>query len=254
MEMNKDASELLYMQKVKDEIYPVNPDGESLAKLEMIAEIKSIDPSITCFTDIELGPKIKNDTIANIVLRYFYRMESCYTKETILRKINANKHPEIVEMAIEEYNSFSSFEKTYMTGLQEVICNGIKSNANYILSLINTPDDYAAGLIIRQKMIRMAPEIMKPLSFNYCRGLLLIETIPEFYAYKDSVSINKLLFLSTISENDLKEIISNSPYKLCVTFMEKYSKQTTVSSIRSLSKSFLKKYNVSDPILSGSNL
>ena len=59
--MNKDASELLYMQKVKDEIYPVNPDGESLAKLEMIAEIKSIDPSITCFTDIELGPKIKND-------------------------------------------------------------------------------------------------------------------------------------------------------------------------------------------------
>lgn len=43
--MNKGANELLCKQKVKDEIYPVNPDGESLAKLEMIAEIKTIDPS-----------------------------------------------------------------------------------------------------------------------------------------------------------------------------------------------------------------
>ena len=191
---DKEAKELLYRQKVKDEIYPENPDGESLAKLEMLAEIRLQDPGITSFADIELGPKIKNDNIARIVLKYYYRMESCYTKEALLRKINAKKHPEVIEMAIAEYNTFSPFEKTYMTGLQEVISNGIKRNADRILSLISAPDDYAAGLLIRRRMIRVAPDRLKPLSYYYWRGLLLVETIPDLYAYGDPGSINHLSF------------------------------------------------------------
>ena len=98
----KDAYKMLYQQKIQNEVYPINPDGESKAKLELISHINKIDSRIRSFSDIELGPKIKNDVIAQILLNYYNQMESCFTKEVILRKINPKKHPEVISMALEE--------------------------------------------------------------------------------------------------------------------------------------------------------
>ena len=240
---NKDAYKLLYQQKIQDEIYPINPDGESKAKLEMISQINTIDSRITCFSDIELGPKIKNDVIAQILLDYFYQMESCFTKEVILRKINAKKHPEIIGMALEEFNKFSPFEKTYMTGLQEVICSGEKNDEyiNLLFSMVESPDDYASGLIIRKKLLKIAPERLRPLSFSYNKGLLLMETIPELYTYGDIESADVIRYYSVIDEWELNNIIASSTYQLCITFKEKYQQQTTLSSVLALARSFLKR-------------
>ena len=66
-----------------------------------------------------------------------------------------------------------------------------------------------------------------------------METIPELHKYGDTESTTVIKYYSLITDSDLKRVIASSPYKLCVTFEEKYQKQTTVSAVHALARSFL---------------
>ena len=240
---NKEAYQMLYEQKKRDEIYPDNPDGQSLAILEMLAEFQSMGVPITCFADIQLGKKIKSDQVAKILLKYYPRMESVPTKETILRKLDAKKYPEIIGYALEEYAKYTPFEKESMSGLQEVISGGkvTQDYLDFLFSLIDTPDEYCAGWMIREKLRKIAPERSRELTYYYCEGLLLLDSLKDFLSYGDPESIERLHRYSELSDEEWTRIKADSPYSLYISFREAMSSYTTAKAIRLEAKRLYKK-------------
>ena len=99
--MSKEA-EFLYDIAVSREVYPEEPDGESLAILGMLAEIRELGYPYEHFADIELRT-IKDAEIMKILLKYYPQMESLFTKEAVLRKIDPKKFPVPFEESM--YNS-----------------------------------------------------------------------------------------------------------------------------------------------------
>ena len=239
---NKEMYYKLYLQRKAAEIYPDNPDGESKARLEMIDELQSKGFNITCFTDIELG-SIKSSAVMEIMLKYYDEMESIYTKETILRKIDAKKFPEVIELARREYETLSPYGKIGMLGLQATMCHGRKTeeHTNLLFDLISCPDDYAAGTTIRSYLMKIAPDRLIDYTHFYSNGVLLPSTLKELDFYKDEKSTSILKKCLLISESEIKDIIESNSYKLCPTMFAYYKRICTSEWIRKASKKLLNK-------------
>jgi hypothetical protein len=239
--MTKEA-EFLYDIAVSHEIYPDDPDGESLAILEMLAEIRELGYPYEHFADIELR-SIKDKKVMDILVKYYPRMESLFTKEAILKKIDPKKFPVAIEWALVEYNELSPFEKHEMSGLQEVIAKGKPSEEylDFLLSLVSTPDTYFAGFLIRERLVRSAPEKLRPYTFEFYNGVLLMDTLKEFARYGDAESENMLRRAKDITEAEVLEIHKKQSYKMCVTMYEKCKSYCTAENIRYEAKRLLRK-------------
>ena len=239
--MSKEA-EFLYNIAVSHEVYPEELDGESLAILDMLAEIRELGYPYEHFADIELRT-VKDTEIMKILLKYYPQVESLFTKETILRKIDPKKFPAAIELAYDEYKGLSPLEKQGMSGLQEVIAKGKPSEEylNFLLSLVNTPDNYSAGFLIRERLVRSAPEKLRPYTFEFYNGVLLMDTLKEFARYGDAESENILRRAKDITEAELMDIHKKQKYEMCVTMHERCRAYCTAENIRYEAKRLLRK-------------
>lgn len=239
--MNKEA-EFLYSIAVSHEIYPEEPDGESLAILNMLTEIRELGYPYEHFADIELRI-VKDAAIMKLLLKYYPQMESLFTKQSVLRKIDPKKFPEAIDLAYAEYKELSPLEKHEMSGLQEVIAKG-KPSAQYmdfLFSLIDTPDTYSAGFIIRERLLRSAPDRLKEYSLRFYKGVLLLDTLKEFSRYADDESENILRMAKDITDEELKRIHRGQEYVMSVTMYEKCRSYCTAENIRYEAKRLLRK-------------
>jgi len=239
--MSKEA-EFLYDIAVSREVYPEEPDGESLAILGMLAEIRELGYPYEHFADIELRT-IKDAEIMKILLKYYPQMESLFTKEAVLRKIDPKKFPVAIDLAYAEYEELSPLEKHEMSGLQEVIAKGKPSEEylGFLLSLVNTPDTYSAGFLIRERLVRSAPEKLRSYTFEFYNGVLLMDTLKEFARYGDAESENMLRRAKDITEEDVRRIHREQKYCMCVTMYEKCRSYCTAENIRYEAKRLLRK-------------
>ena len=239
---NDIIAKMLYDQAVASEIYPEELDGESLAIQEMLAEIRALGYPFHYFSDIRMR-NIKDPKIMEILLKYYPRMESIVTKEDCLRKIDPKKFPIAIELALQEFDQLSPLSKQSISGFQEVIAKG-KANDEYItmlLSIMELPDNYASCFLIRERLLKSAPESLKPLTVLYSRGVLLPATLKEFARYGDDDSLAFSTKVSEITENDIKLLLENQPYTLCVTMYEQYKQCCTVQHLRTEAKKLLQK-------------
>lgn len=236
------TAKFLYDIAVSREIYPEEPDGESLAILEMLAEMREPGYPYEHFADIELRT-VKDAEIMKILLKYYPRMESLFTKQTVLRKIDPKKFPIAIELAYAEYKELSPLEKQEMSGLQEVIAKGKPSEEylGFLLSLVNTPDTYSAGFLIRERLVRSAPEKLRPYTFEFYNGVLLMDTLKEFARYGDAESENILRQAKDITDEEVKRIHKEQKYEMCVTMYEKCRSYCTAENIRYEAKRLLRK-------------
>lgn len=240
--LDKDVARLLYEQAVASEIYPDELDGESLAIQDMLSEIRMLGYPFHYFADIQYRD-IKDPRIMEIILKYYPEMESIVTKEVCLRKIDPKKFPVAIELALKEFNDLSPLSKQASSGLQEVISKG-KTNEEYIamlLSIVEIPDNYASCFIIRERLLKSAPEALKRLTFLFSEGVLLPETLKEFVRYGDDASIEIVTKVSNMTENDIKKILDNQTYSLCVTMYEQNKSLCTVEHLHKEAKRLMKK-------------
>ncbi len=240
MDCNKDYK-MLYLKKKEREIYPDNPDGESKAKLEMFTELQKLGFDITCFTDIELK-RIDSPIVMKVLLKYYSKMESIFTKETILKKTNARLFPEVNELAMKEYIKLSPYEKMGMTGLQEAMCHGKKSieHIEFLYSMISTPDDYACGVIIRDYLLKNDAKGLQDYSLFYAKGVLLPSVLKELSFYNNNLCVDILFKCLNISEVEIKTMLTNQKYNLCVTMQEYYENLCTPSLLKEKAQKLLK--------------
>jgi hypothetical protein len=238
---NNVIREFLYNQAVKHEIYPKELEGESLAIQRMLAEIRNIGYPFHYFSDIALR-SIKDCKIMEIMLKYYESMESIYTKAKILEKIDPKKFPIALDFALNEYRALSPLEKKEISGFQKVLSGG-KINDEYVsmlLSIVDEPDNYASSFLIREKLLRIAPDQLKKYSLLYCRGVLLPATLKEFAQYADAESLEILVAAQSITEKYILQLKRCDSYKLCVTMYEYWASCCTENNVRSIAKKLLK--------------
>lgn len=232
--------------KRKEEIYPDDPDGESLARLELIRELQDKGFAYSYFSDIELS-SVKSRKVMRILLSYFPRMESYYTKETILSKIDPKAFPEIIPLAHQMYLEYSPYERLQRTGLQQTLARGkmTPGHIDMLYELVKNPDGYASGGAIVDKLCKYAPERMRELSFTYSEGILLLATLHDFYCYKDKESIAKLEECANITGERIEELKAKKNYVLNVSLYEYYLSFFDRDRIRREASSLLKRINIS---------
>ena len=78
---NKDIARFLYEQRIQNEKPIENPDGESLALLELFEEINALGYDFHHRADIDLRPT-KDVRVMALLWKYFPRMESIFTKQS----------------------------------------------------------------------------------------------------------------------------------------------------------------------------
>lgn len=239
---NEIIAKLLYDQAVANEVYPDNPDGDSLQILNMLADIRKLGYDYSFFADIELR-RIKDVAIMAILLDYYPRIDSVIIKEKLLRKIDPKRYPVVFDLALEQYEAQSPLDKEYFSGFQEVLSRSARTGEqiSLLLSLMEVPDNYASSFMICKKLAKTVPERFKKLSFEYSRGVLLPAALNDFVIYGDTDSIEMLKIAESITEEDIKLLIENQSYKLCVTMQEHWARCCTVENIRNNAKSLLKK-------------
>ncbi|MBR4062859.1 MAG: hypothetical protein IKK01_07325 [Clostridia bacterium] len=239
-------AEFLYKQAIAEEIYPDNPEGESLAILNMLADIRKLGYDYHYFADIKLR-KIADPSIMELLLQYYPMMESVITKGEILRKINAKLFPIVFDLALVEYNMQSPLDKSYFSDFQEVLGKSAKSEdqLSVLFELMENPDNYASSYLIRKKLLSSAPERLKKYTFLYYNGVLLPDTLKEFARYADAESIEILENAAEISDDGIQTLCQNQSYKLCVTMQEYWKRCCTKDNIQSTAKKLLKKLNAS---------
>lgn len=246
--MSRDSVEakILYDQAIAEEVYPENPDGESLAILNMLADIRKLGYDYHYFADIKLR-KIKDPAIMKLLLQYYSKIDSIVIKGDILRKIDPKRFPEVFDLALAEYNEQSPLDKNYFSDFQEVLGKSAKSEKqiSLLLSLMDNPDNYASSYLIRKKLAKTVPESYRKYSFLYSKGVLLPATLKEFAKYGDSESVEVLKYAAAITDSDIKELCDNQSYKLCVTMQAYWKKCCTKENIQNEAKNLLKKMNVS---------
>jgi len=154
-----------------------------------------------------------------------------------------DNYSETLDLAYAEYEELSPLEKHEMSGLQEVIAKGKPSEEylGFLLSLVNTPDTYSAGFLIRERLVRSAPEKLRSYTFEFYNGVLLMDTLKEFARYGDAESENMLRRAKDITEEDVRRIHREQKYCMCVTMYEKCRSYCTAENIRYEAKRLLRK-------------
>ncbi len=246
--MPKDSrvAKLLYDQAVAEEIYPDNPEGESLAILNMLADIRKLGYDYHYFTDIKLR-RITDPAVMELLLKYYPMMESVFTKGEILVKIDPRRFPEVFEMALAEYNNQSPLDKSYFSCFQDVLGKSARSEKQIplLLNLMDNPDNFASSYMIRKKLVRSVPDRYRKYTFYYHKGVLLPDTLKEFAKYGDAESVEILKKAATVTDDDIKSLCGDQNYKLCVTMQEHWERCCTKENIQGIAKQLLKKLDVS---------
>ena len=239
---NKKIADFLYKQSISNEIYPDELDGESLAIQEMLLKIRKLGYEFYYLSDIRFR-NIKDPKVMEIILEYYFLMESIYTKGHLLKKIDPVKFPIVIDLALKEYNELSPLGKKDISAFQEVISKG-KSSDEYIhmlLSILEDPDNYASSFFIRERLLKTSPELLKKLTIFYSHGILLPATLKEFAVYKDNTSYNTLLKVAQFTDEDIKMLLNNQTYTLCPTMYEYWRSCCSVNTLHIEAKKLIKK-------------
>ena len=239
---NEKNAQFLYEQAISQEIYPQNPDGESLAILEMLAEIRKIGYPFHYFADIQFR-SIKDPRIMEIMMKYYPRMESIYTKSDMLGKIDPKKFPRAFDFAYQEYEELSPLNKLEINGFQKVLSRGKNGEAyiNKLLTIMDSPDNYASSFYIRDRLLKIAPHFLKKYSMLYSRGVLLPLTLKDFSVYKDAASLEILRWAAHITDEEIQGLYQDRSYKLCKTMYEYWKKCCTLENLHRTASTLLKK-------------
>ncbi len=239
-------AKLLYDQAVAEEIYPENPEGESLAILNMLADIRKLGYDYHYFADIKLR-KITDPAIMELLLKYYPMMESVFTKGEILAKIAPKRFPEVFDLALVEYNNQSPYDKIYFSCFHNVLGRSAISEEqiSLLLGLMDDPDNFASSYMIRKKLVRSVPERYRKYTFYYYKGVLLPITLDEFAKYGDAESVEIIKKAATFTDEDIKSLCRSQDYKLCVTMQEYWERCCTKENIQGTARKLLKKLNIS---------
>lgn len=158
---NKDIAKFLYDQRIAHEKPIENPDGESLALLELFDEINALGYDYHYLADVDLRP-IKDVRVMRLLWKYLPKMESIFTIQTFIRKINPQKIPEVADYAINTFSSFSPSDKIHLTGFDIVISKGKRSEDYFarISELLNDGDSYGNTFCDAKSVGKILPRVV----------------------------------------------------------------------------------------------
>ena len=244
---NKDIAKFLYDQRIAREKPIENPDGESLALLELYEEINALGYDFHYLADIDLRPT-KDVRVMRLLWKYLPQMESFFTIETFIRRIAPKKIPEVLDYAMNMFSSFSPSDKMLLTGFDEVISKGKRSEEYYgqISRMLKDGDSYATLWATRKILGKYCPELLYLHTKTYRDGVLLPLTLRDcvFYDDKDTTAfLNRCLH---ITDEELVEIIGTYDYKeklykyqISVTIFEYWKKLCTKEYVQKEAKRIL---------------
>lgn len=245
----KKIAKMLYERKIAINKPIDNPEGESLALAEMFRHFQNIGYDYHYIEDIEL--RKNNDVkIMRILHDFLPYMESIYTKQIFIRKIDPGKFPDILDYAIDEFIGFSPSEKRCFTGFDEVISKGRKDNNYYVRvsELLKNGDSYAALSDTREMLCKNCPDLIFPYTQKYCRGVLLPSAFQDMIFDSSEETKNFLNQCCSITEDELNLLIGSYDYKsnkyfyeLSVTGFEYWRRLCSVECIRKMAANTLKK-------------
>ena len=248
---NKDVARFLYDQRIAHEKKIENPDGESLALLELFDEINAWGYDYHYFADIDLRP-IKDVRVMRLLWKYLPKMESIFTIQTFIRKIDPKKVPEVLEYAIDMFSTFSPSDKMHLTGFDQVISRGKRSEDYFarISRLLNDGDSYATLWDTRRVLGKCCPDILQSYTKIYREGILLPLSLRDCVFYADDDTTVFLNHCLNITDEELEKIIGvydykNNKYKypISVTVFEYWKKLCTKEYVQNEAKRVLRERN-----------
>ena len=237
---NKDIARFLYEQRIQNEKPIDNPDGESLALLELFEEINALGYDYHYKADIDLRPN-KDPRVMALLWKYLSRMESIFTKETFIRKIDPKRFPEVLDYAMDSFRGFSPSDKMLLTGFDEVISKGKRSEAYYdrIAELLSDGDSYATLGDTRRMLGRYCPDRLHVFTEIYRQGVLLPSALRDCIYDPDPAATDFLLSYLQMTEAELIEIVGRYDYKnnayrypLSVTVFEYWQRLCTLDFVK----------------------
>ncbi len=237
---NKDVARFLYEQRIQAEKPIENPDGESLALLELFDEINALGYDFHYRADIDLRPT-KDARVMALLWKYFLRMESIFTKQIFIRRIDPKRFPAVLDYAMEAFRGFSPSDKILLTGFDEVISKGKRNEAyfNRISGLLSDGDSYATLCDTRRTLGRYCPDKLRGHTEMYRQGVLLPTTLRDCLYYPEAETTDFLKSCLNMTEADISETVGRYDYKnngyrypLSVTAFEYWQKHCTVDYLK----------------------
>ena len=237
---NKDIARFLYEQRIQNEKPIDNPDGESLALLELFEEINALGYDFHYMADIDLRPT-KDMRVMALLWKYFPRMESIFTKQTFIRRIDPKRFPAVLDYAIEAFRGFSPSDKILLTGFDEVISKGKRSETYFsrLSELLSDGDSYATLCDTRNMLGKYCPDKLRVHTETYRQGVLLPLTLRDCLYYTDTETTDFLKSCLDMTEAALSETVGRYDYKnngyrypLSVTAFEYWQKHCTVDYLK----------------------
>ena len=238
--MKNDIAKFLYDQRIANEKPIENPEGESLALIELFDEINALGYEFHYLADIDLRPT-KDVRVMHLLWKYLPRMESIYTIETFISRIDPKKVPEVLDYAIDVFTKFSPSEKMTLTCFDKVISKG-KQNDEYharISKLLENGDSYATLWETRKRLGKDCPNLLRIHTDLYRSGVLLPLTIRDCVYFNDGNTREFLNECQKITDEKLTSIIGIFNYKentykypLSVTVFEYWQRLCTQEYVR----------------------
>lgn len=245
---NKEIAKFLYNQRIAHEKPIENPDGESLALLELFAEINALGYDFHYLADIDLRPT-KDVRVMRLLWKYLPQMESIFTIQTFIRKIDPKKIPEALDYAMNMFLSFSPSDKMVLPGFDRVISKGKRSEAYFdqISRLLKNGDSYATLEDTRKVLGKNRPELLYSYTKTYREGVLLPAALKDCVFYNDEETTAFLNHCSHITDEELVAIIGTYDYKenlykyqISVTIFEYWKKLCTQEVVQKEAKRILR--------------
>ena len=211
---NKDIARFLYEQRIQNEKPIENPDGESLALLELFEEINALGYDFHYRADIDLRPT-KDVRVMALLWKYFPRMESIFTKQIFIRRIDPKRFPAVLDYAMETFRGFSPSDKMLLPGFDEVISKGKRSDSYFdrISELLSDGDAYATLWDTRRTLGKYCPDMLRKHTETYRHGVLLPLTLLDCLYYPDTATTDFLKSCLDMTEAELSETVGRYDYK-----------------------------------------
>lgn len=245
---NNDIARFLYDMRISQEKTIENPEGESLALLELFGEINALGYDFHHLADIELRP-LKDIRVMNLLWKYLPRMESIFTIQKFIKKIDPKKVPDVLDYAITMYSTFSPSDKMILTGFDEVISKGKRSGEYYekISRLLSDGDSYATLWETRKVLGKQCPELLHFHTRIYRNGVLLPLALRDCVFYMDNETTDFLNHCLNIKCDELRKTIGHYDYKknaykypISVTVFEYWEKLCIKENVKKEAKKVLR--------------